>query len=299
MTDTVAQELERREAAWHALLERGGPIGVSPGLVRELNLYSGARGIWMHAEETRDLAPDGGAVAVGLLHTGKLYPDDLSSDGILYHYPVTEVPGRDANEIAAMKAASQLSLPVFVITSSPGDSRLRDVHKGWIEGWEDSAQMVLVAFQEEPPQSAEPELVDGEPFELTGATIEAGPQMVASRPGQARFKFRVLQRYGPRCAVCHVDVPELLDAAHIRDKRYEGSDDPRNGLVLCSLHHRAFDRALFGIEPETLDVHLAGDPLTFERLRITRPSLSNLARAPHIDALRWRWDRWSEEVRGH
>jgi predicted restriction endonuclease len=49
----------------------------------------------------------------------------------------------------------------------------------------------------------------------------------------------------------------LLDAAHVRAYRDKGSDDPRNGLVLCATHHRAFDKKLFAIDPSTLQLPTA------------------------------------------
>jgi len=32
-------------------------------------------------------------VTVGVLHTGRHYPEDLAPDGIVYHYPVTRQAG--------------------------------------------------------------------------------------------------------------------------------------------------------------------------------------------------------------
>ena len=46
----------------------------------------------------------------------------------------------------------------------------------------------------------------------------------------------------------------MLQAAHIRPVSENGSDDPRNGLVLCANHHLAFDANLFAFDPETLEV---------------------------------------------
>lgn len=83
---------------------------------------------------------------------------------------------------------------------------------------------------------------------------------------------------------------DLLDA-HIRPKRDQGSDDPRNGLVLCATHHRAFDAGLFGIKPDTLVVHALDASPTVEELGLTRKDLSHLPRKPHPAALRWASER--------
>jgi putative restriction endonuclease len=61
------------------------------------------------------------------------------------------------------------------------------------------------------------------------------------------FRQRVLTAYGYRCSVCGIQL-KLVDAAHIIPVHYEGStDETRNGLALCALHHRAYDQALITI----------------------------------------------------
>jgi putative restriction endonuclease len=132
--EEVSQELEHRKRMWGSLLDVGGPMGVAPKLLRDLGIYGGAQGVWVDKARTASLLDDGTGVTVGLLHTGSSYADDLSDDGVLYHYPSTNRPrGRDLAEIEATKAAGRLGLPVFVITyPSPGSAR-RDVHLGWVE----------------------------------------------------------------------------------------------------------------------------------------------------------------------
>ncbi len=80
----------------------------------------------------------------------------------------------------------------------------------------------------------------------------------------------------------------MLEAAHVVPKEANGSDDPRNGLALCVLHHRMFDAALFGIEPDSLML-TAFNGYSLTDLRITRGSIRHLEAGPHKDALRWRW----------
>ena len=69
------------------------------------------------------------------------------------------------------------------------------------------------------------------------------------------FRLRVLDAYDARCAVCGQDLrvgntPLNMEAAHIRPVRDAGPDDTQNGLALCSLHHRAFDRGIIGLREE-------------------------------------------------
>lgn len=58
------------------------------------------------------------------------------------------------------------------------------------------------------------------------------------------FRNRVLVAYGQSCAMCGVQL-RLLDAAHILPAAHpESTDGTDNGVALCALHHRAFDRTL-------------------------------------------------------
>ena len=63
------------------------------------------------------------------------------------------------------------------------------------------------------------------------------------------FRNRVLCAYGHSCAMCGVQL-RLLDAAHILPAAHRDStDETANGVALCALHHRAFDRTLVTFDP--------------------------------------------------
>ncbi len=57
------------------------------------------------------------------------------------------------------------------------------------------------------------------------------------------FKSRILTSYSNKCAFCGVQL-KLIDAAHIVPVQHDGTDETPNGIALCALHHRAFDRNL-------------------------------------------------------
>jgi putative restriction endonuclease len=295
MNEPLEEELRYRLDLWAQLFSEGGPTGVSPGTLRGLRIYGGQQGIWVDHARTGELTEDGNGITVGLLHTGRSYPDELSEDGLIYHYPSTDRPGpRDLNEVNATKRAKELGLPVFVIThAGPGSSK-RDVHLAWVEDWDDEYGAFLVAFGDEAPTAIA--AIDDQPFELESTSSRAAREVTAA-PGQQRFKFTVFQRYGARCAVCAMDVPEVLDAAHIRPRGECGSDDPRNGLVLCALHHRALDAGLFAIHPDTSAIHCRPAGPGASALGITRGTLQHLRVTPHRDALEWLWHRWTRAHR--
>ncbi|MDH4203131.1 MAG: HNH endonuclease [Phycisphaerae bacterium] len=63
---------------------------------------------------------------------------------------------------------------------------------------------------------------------------------------QRFFREAVLSGYHYSCAICSINLPTLLNASHIipwsKDKTRRV--DPKNGVSLCALHDRAFDRGL-------------------------------------------------------
>jgi hypothetical protein len=249
----------------------------------------------MDKERTKAISPEG--VAVGVLHTGRSYADDLYSDGIVYHYPTTKRPSTDASEVSATKAAKRLELPVFVVVQ-PRSGSGRGVHLGWVTDWDDADRIFLIRFGGAPPPA--PPTVDEEndaPFRLTRPRPPKKPTLTTPRPDQAEFRFRVLRRYGAECSVCGLAVPELLDAAHFRAKRDSGSDDPRNGLPLCKTHHRAMDLGLFRVEPSTFKLRVRPDGPGLSELAITRSSLRHLPNQPHPVALEWCWSKWKHRPR--
>ncbi|WP_119069906.1 HNH endonuclease [Aggregatilinea lenta] len=291
---SVQEEYQRRLGMWNKLNQESDPEHTSPETLNRLGFYGGAQGIWVDKKQTGYLTDEGEGIAVSLYHTVATYSDELSEDVLLYHYPHTNRPAaRDVGEIKAAKAAGVLHIPVFVIIKPTRTSTRRRVKIGWIEGWDDSSELLLVSFQENAPSSLLTEPNDDEPFKLFDKSARPAA-LVPTRPQQQRFRFRVIQRYGACCPLCGLDIRDLLDAIHLTPKGKKGSDDPRNGLVLCTLHHRALDTGLFGINPNTLRIQYHKRGPDAAALRITVKDLNNLPRKPHSDALRWLWKEFEK-----
>jgi putative restriction endonuclease len=283
----VAEERARRMSLWSDLESQKSRV-YTPALLNDLRIFYGGRGIWVHQEKTKGVGASANGITVGLLHTGSTYADDLHDDGVIYHYPRTAVPGRDASEIEATKAAMLLRLPVFVVSYPYPKASTRHVQLGWVDGYDDTERWFLVSFGQQ--QSA----TIGVPDDTTFVGIVSKKrklQTTKARVGQQRFKFQVFKYYGGRCAVCDLDIKEALDAAHIIPDEAGGTDHPRNGLVLCADHHRAFDRNLFAINPETLCIEARPGGPNLEALQIIYANLAHLSKFPHPDALHWRWKR--------
>ena len=75
-------------------------------------------------------------------------------------------------------------------------------------------------------------------------------QILHLEPRIWNFRENILKIYDYRCAVCGFDVrlrhqPVALEASHIKWHKAGGPDAERNGMALCSMHHRLFDRGVF------------------------------------------------------
>ena len=86
------------------------------------------------------------------------------------------------------------------------------------------------------------------PFQVTGIGFPI--QIPTKRRRDPNFRLNILKVYEYKCAVCGFGVKlgdnlVALEAAHIKWHQAEGPNVPANGLALCSLHHRLFDRGAF------------------------------------------------------
>ncbi len=88
------------------------------------------------------------------------------------------------------------------------------------------------------------------PTQIRFYTTETETETRTTRPRDPRFRQKILNAYENKCAVCGFQVRlrdnlVALEAAHIKWHRAEGPDIESNGLALCSLHHKLFDRGAF------------------------------------------------------
>jgi len=124
---------------------------------------------------------------------------------------------------------------------------------------------------------------------------------------QSAFRDIVITAYDGRCAICRLNHPELLDAAHIiPDADDRGTPVVQNGLSLCKIHHASYDSMIIGIDSECR-VHVSESVLREHDGPILRHGLQELdgialtlpARErdhPDRDRLAQRYDRWCAAI---
>jgi len=99
-------------------------------------------------------------------------------------------------------------------------------------------------------QSEFPETLHGGILTEVGLTQHI---QLASTPRDPRFQRVVPMAYEYRCSFCEFGALMRgdhlgLDAAHIRMHSKAGSSTVDNGILLCALHHRLFDKGALGMD---------------------------------------------------
>jgi putative restriction endonuclease len=90
---------------------------------------------------------------------------------------------------------------------------------------------------------------------LLAVGIDASYKAKNVRQRDPAFREMVLSAYEYRCAVCKFNVRigqalVGLEAAHIKWVQAGGPDQVENGIALCTMHHKLFDRGAFCVSDE-------------------------------------------------
>jgi putative restriction endonuclease len=168
------------------------------------------------------------------------YNDETTDDGFLYAYQSGPLTNSD-NQWLQM--AFELQVPLVYFWGGVRQGWYRPIYPYFIQDAFPDERRVLLT-------PGEMRGTDPEPAE----TVIQQRYMVREtkvRLHQGRFRGAVLLAYHDSCAVCRLKEIRLLDAAHITaDSSASGAPAVTNGLCMCSIHHRAFDKDLVGIAPD-------------------------------------------------
>lgn len=171
------------------------------------------------------------------------YGDFVTPDGIVYAYRGTDPNHRDNR---ALRAAFELGVPlVYFVATQLG------YYKPLVPCYVVADDPATLAVLIEPGTMVGP-LDEQEPVRIVDP-IERRyvVRQTNARVHQRRFRGQVLPAYRDQCAICRLKESRLLDAAHIvGDLEEHGHAVVSNGVSLCSIHHRAFDHDLVGINPD-------------------------------------------------
>jgi hypothetical protein len=287
MSSNVESEIAWRFDAWNQLQKSPNWPILTAAEVQDLGLYRGGSGVWVDKVRTSDLIEHG--VAVGLLHTGKHYDDDVDETGILYHYPTTDrPPSRDANEIQAMKNAKLLGIPIFVIENFHGGKR---VNLAWMNDFDDKLRICVLTFHGVLPENNKFYLPDGSTGEVKLFGQKRTKKVeIEKAERDPLFKFNILKKFQGKCLITGLDVTEMLDAAHIIPVANGGTEHPENGLLLSASVHRALDAGLWAINPETLNLETRSSGPDARQMKFDVTDLKAFSKLLNSTALLFRYE---------
>ena len=160
----------------------------------------------------------------------------LQSDGLW------EIPG--AEDLQKRKSNSDVPKSILLNNDVHGGLK-REVYQVLARDKQFLAEMVSRILNASFPDSIHEDILQAVGIDLE--KISAG---AAAR--DPSFRNRILQAYEYQCAVCGFNVRikdslVALEAAHIKWHQAGGPDMENNGIALCSLHHKLFDRGAFTI----------------------------------------------------
>lgn len=112
------------------------------------------------------------------------------------------------------------------------------------------------------PTELATELLDALDLLPSGGSVIQFEFAKQGRKRNAQWRGKIIAAWKGRCAFCGYDgnlndTPVALDAAHIRWFNHDGPDDMNNGLALCVLDHRLFDRGALAL---TTELHVEVSP---------------------------------------
>ena len=110
-----------------------------------------------------------------------------------------------------------------------------------------------------------------------------------ARPNQANFRREVIKACG-HCVISGAEMPEILEAAHIKPFKYNGEDTIANGFALRVDIHTLFDAGHLRISPEG-DIDLS--PKAKSDYGTSLPRKIFLPNFTNREFLRWRWENYN------
>ncbi len=215
------------------------------------------------------------------------YDDAMEADGlILYRYRGTDPRHRDN---VGLRLAMERQAPLVYLYGVVAGEYL-PMWPVYVVGDDPAELCFKVAVDDRKLGAAAPPAGDV----AAEARRSYVTRVTVQRLHQEAFRQRVLRAYQERCAICRLRHAELLEAAHILpDGHPRGEPIVPNGLALCTLHHKAFDRHILGVRPD-LVVEVRRDILEETDGPMLRHGLQEIAgtaiRAPRSERLRPRTD---------
>jgi putative restriction endonuclease len=149
--------------------------------------------------------------------------------------PLPEQSSGSPTRAALMTSNAEAGFRLDVYLALKGDEILR-------------SQVITELLESHFPETIHEDILQSLGLATTTETLKSNDR-------DPEFRDKVLSAYEYRCAVCGFNVRighivVALEAAHIKWHQAGGPDVHENGLSLCSLHHKLFDRGAFTVDAD-------------------------------------------------
>lgn len=261
----------------------------------EKKIHRGERGIYRDLSKTKKHSFKDG-ICQSVLDTGRKYDDVLTDTHLTYYYPETSHKSRDLGEINSLKNSQKFNIPIFVVLGLGKDKTKKELRLGYVQRHNDIQRSFLISFVADLNKKVlpiddiiQPQIEDESQDQLFVNNRERKKRISSSRGNnQPKFSSDVFHYYQNQCAVC--DIKYFLDAAHIVPVKDKGSDNKRNGIILCKNHHKAFDDGFFKINPNNFKIEIIKEDKSV--LNIKKNNLNHLINKPGKMYLEWRYKKY-------
>lgn len=141
--------------------------------------------------------------------------------------------------------------------ANPGKNAI-EMYNEFANNWDEmlyQSEVLLAKYQNKKVEEItlnQDEIQEIEKDVLTGKEGKDIERIVKTRVNQSLFRKVVINNYSNSCAICSLDIQNLLVASHILkwSENKEHRLNPTNGLCLCNIHDKAFELGYIGINTD-------------------------------------------------
>lgn len=164
--------------------------------------------------------------------------DPLAGTVSSWEFPFDDRKGKDLEDLSILTADPEALATLKGSVLRSVSRRRNDIHNS-----------ALFSLLTEGSEEEEGSLID----DPNGWYLERRYSLSTTklRLHQARFRAQLLRTSNPvACAICGLDVAEILEAAHIMSDATGGEASSANGRLLCPNHHKAYDHGMYEFDAD-------------------------------------------------
>lgn len=135
--------------------------------------------------------------------------------------------------------------------ANPGRNAVA-IYKEFHENWDEMLYQSEVLLAKYKNKTIEQEYSEWKDADLDILSEKEGldiKRFVKTRVNQSLFRRIILNNYSNTCAVCSLNIEQLVVASHILkwSENQKERLNPENGLCLCNIHDKSFELGYIGI----------------------------------------------------